>query len=112
MQLDGTWGDHVTLQVRLQTAAGCSEPLQALPHKHSRALTLPLALQALSDALGIRVVVLTSFAGSEFIEILPADGKVRAPRSLYVSFWAEVSHAVAAERSQGILQGKAGQLVS
>ena len=49
------------------------------------------AAQALADALGIRVAVLTSFPGSDFVEILPADEKLRTSRSLYVSFWAEVS---------------------
>lgn len=55
-------------------------------------LTKELHSQALADALGIRICVLTSFPGSDFIEIVPADEKLRSTRSLYVSFWAEVSY--------------------
>ena len=39
-------------------------------------------------------MVLTSFPGSDFIEIAPSDGTVTSKRILYVSFWAEVSTAI------------------
>lgn len=51
-----------------------------------------VTLQAVSDLFGVKVYVLTSFPGSEFIEISPSDGKVRSQRILYVSFWAEIHY--------------------
>ena len=59
MALNGTWGDHVTLQ-------------------------------AAADAYGIRVNVMTSYAQSNFIEIVPNGGESSSHRALYLSFWAEV----------------------
>lgn len=123
MEKDGTWGDHVTLQVRptavhicVQSVLGlllaadgacCRASMGCHTHQsgtgqdlmqHCRCQSQTVgqthgmcgSLQAVSDLFGVKVYVLTSFPGSEFIEISPSDGKVRSQRILYVSFWAEV----------------------
>ena len=47
-------------------------------------------MQVVADLFRVKIYVLTSFPGSDFVEISPSDGNVTAQRILYVSFWAEV----------------------
>ncbi len=47
-----------------------------------------MTLQAVADAFGLRICVLTSYPESAFIAITPASEK--SHRCLYLSFWAEV----------------------
>lgn len=46
-------------------------------------------LQAIADAFGLRINILTSYPNSAFIGISPVTAK--SHRCLYLSFWAEVS---------------------
>jgi hypothetical protein len=46
-------------------------------------------LQAIADAFGLRINILTSYPNSAFIGISPTTEK--SHRCLYLSFWAEVS---------------------
>ena len=48
-------------------------------------------LQAVADLFRVKIYVLTSFIGSDFIEICPLNDNAQSRRILYVSFWAEVS---------------------
>lgn len=47
-----------------------------------------VSLQAIADAFGLRINILTSYPDSPFIAISPATEK--SHRCLYLSFWAEV----------------------
>ncbi|GLC45796.1 hypothetical protein PLESTB_001155200 [Pleodorina starrii] len=49
-----------------------------------------VTLQAAADHYGLRITVVTSFGESPVIYIDPADK--RSPRTLYLSFWAEVHY--------------------
>ncbi|GIL49546.1 hypothetical protein Vafri_5896 [Volvox africanus] len=51
---------------------------------------LPPCLQAAADHFGLRIMVVTSFFESPVIYIEPAA--TRSPRTLYLSFWAEVHY--------------------
>ncbi|KAK9789593.1 hypothetical protein WJX73_005231 [Symbiochloris irregularis] len=51
-----------------------------------------VTLQAVADLYKLKIYVLTSFPGSDFIEIAPSDDQVSSARMLYVSFWAEVHY--------------------
>ncbi|KAI3474632.1 hypothetical protein Pfo_029814 [Paulownia fortunei] len=49
-----------------------------------------VTLQAAADSYGVRILVLTSFKDTCYIEILPKDQKSK--RVIYLSFWAEVHY--------------------
>lgn len=50
-----------------------------------------VSLQAAADAFGVRVCVLTTYAESAFLELLPTTGR-RSERVLYLSLHAEVHY--------------------
>ena len=50
-----------------------------------------VTLQAAADALDARVHVLTSYDDDGFLQIVP-QANPRAPRTLWLSFWAEVHY--------------------
>ncbi|KAK9830552.1 hypothetical protein WJX72_012417 [[Myrmecia] bisecta] len=50
-----------------------------------------VTLQAVADAYGVRINVMTSFEEACFIELKPL-GPVRSQRVVYLSFWAEVHY--------------------
>lgn len=52
-----------------------------------------VTLQAVADAFGVRIAILTSFQDGCVVEIQP-QGQVKSQRILYLSFWAEVSFQV------------------
>ena len=47
-------------------------------------------MQAVSDHLGVKMYIITSYEQSGVIEITP-HGPVSSARILYLSFWAEVT---------------------
>ena len=47
------------------------------------------AVQAISDRLGVKMYIITSYEQSGVIEIKP-NGPTKSERILYLSFWAEV----------------------
>jgi hypothetical protein len=47
------------------------------------------AVQAISDRLGVKMYIITSYEQSGVIEIKP-NGSTKGERILYLSFWAEV----------------------
>lgn len=49
-----------------------------------------VTLQAAADSYGVRILVVTSFKDTCYIEILPKDQKSK--RVIYLSFWAEVHY--------------------
>ncbi|CAA2969015.1 Hypothetical predicted protein [Olea europaea subsp. europaea] len=49
-----------------------------------------VTLQAAADSYGVKILVLTSFKDTCYIEILPKDQKSK--RVIYLSFWAEVHY--------------------
>ncbi|XP_051130273.1 OVARIAN TUMOR DOMAIN-containing deubiquitinating enzyme 12-like [Andrographis paniculata] len=49
-----------------------------------------VTLQAAADLYGVRILVITSFKDTCYIEILPKDQKSK--RDIYLSFWAEVHY--------------------
>ncbi|KAL7095865.1 hypothetical protein ACP275_10G049000 [Erythranthe tilingii] len=49
-----------------------------------------VTLQAAADSYGVRILVVTSFKDTCYIEILPRDQKSK--RVIYLSFWAEVHY--------------------
>ena len=49
-----------------------------------------VTLQAVADAFGVRIAIMTSYQDGCVVEIQP-HGLVKSQRILYLSFWAEVS---------------------
>ena len=49
-----------------------------------------VTLQAVADAFGVRIAIMTSYQDGCVVEIQP-QGHVKSQRILYLSFWAEVS---------------------
>lgn len=49
-----------------------------------------VTLQAVADAFGVRIAIMTSYQDGCVVEIQP-QGQVKSQRILYLSFWAEVS---------------------
>ncbi|KAL0020195.1 hypothetical protein WJX79_009352 [Trebouxia sp. C0005] len=50
-----------------------------------------VTLQAVADAFGVRIAIMTSYQDSCVIEIQP-QGQIQSQRVLYLSFWAEVHY--------------------
>lgn len=52
-----------------------------------------VTLQAVADAFGVRIAIMTSYQDGCVVEIQP-QGQVKSQRILYLSFWAEVSFQI------------------
>ncbi|KAL3161663.1 hypothetical protein ABBQ38_15492 [Trebouxia sp. C0009 RCD-2024] len=50
-----------------------------------------VTLQAVADAFGVRIAIMTSYQDACVVEIQP-QGQVKSQRILYLSFWAEVHY--------------------
>jgi len=65
-----------------------------------------VTLQALADAYGVRIVLLTSFEREPVIELVPCEAKFA--QTLLLSFWAEIHYSSIRPRGKEVVQAPAG----
>ncbi len=80
--------------IHFHSEVWCSWQPSAAPAKLALSVMGPIAemlsaVQAISDRLGVKMYIITSYEQSGVIEIKP-NGSTKGERILYLSFWAEV----------------------